>query len=488
MGNSWRKILLIIGIFLLGISLFPFFVFAVGPDYSGIDVSGIPKDGQLIVWQDVGANFNYETDKSHVYAYTIFCEKSPAVARCYNVNYQTSSYQIMWYSPAGVSEPMRWCKYQLDNDGVWNLLDSGVGATINSLYIPEWCYPDVLNSSLHDFIIYNDKYITSADFEEIWSTYNNNNFDYFICDDIPLINCFSLKITAPSSQTVKYDDLSDLVIPFGYNGCQQFRVVLNGKTVTSFGLSSSSGTSSVNVANMLIDKFFLANSSNALTIFGYVDFDSEPVCSDSCEVIVADGYGSPFLNIYTPEQNSTYNIGSIPALLASARFCDSIDVYINGNLFRNISSGSSVEIIINIPASVLPYLNNANNVLTLVGKDSMGNSLISKSVTIVTDPDILPNLDTDFGDIPTLPENPSVIDRISFFVESLLYHVKQPFKWIITALSQMLDWLRDATSWITSVNQFLSAIFGFLPEPIVSALCVLVSVTVVFSIFKIFRG
>ena len=99
---------------------------------------------------------------------------------------------------------------------------------------------------------------------------------------------------------------------------------------------------------------------------------------------------------------------------------------------------------------------------------------------------------TDPNAIGNAPQRSSYPDGVLGSVEygfaTLMYYIGIPFRYIGEILKSILSWLSQSISWITQISTFLTAIFGFLPKEIVGAMVMIVSVSTVFAIIKIFRG
>ena len=111
-------------------------------------------------------------------------------------------------------------------------------------------------------------------------------------------------------------------------------------------------------------------------------------------------------------------------------------------------------------------------------------------------------IDDNTGDEPYKP--PTVVDEsgipqrddftddiwgeVSYGFERIMYYITMPLRWIADSLKSVTTWLTESSSWLTEINTFLSGVMGFMPDEIMSAIMMLVTVFVIFAIIKVIRG
>jgi len=81
-----------------------------------------------------------------------------------------------------------------------------------------------------------------------------------------------------------------------------------------------------------------------------------------------------------------------------------------------------------------------------------------------------------------------MVGSIRYGFDTLMYWLTLPLAFIGNGLNYILNWFTNASTWITSISSFFAQLFGYLPSEIVGAMSMLVMATVIFSIFKLFRG
>ena len=81
-----------------------------------------------------------------------------------------------------------------------------------------------------------------------------------------------------------------------------------------------------------------------------------------------------------------------------------------------------------------------------------------------------------------------IMGKIRYGFDKLFEIITMPFRFIADSLDSVLDWLAESSTWLKSINTFLSGVMGFVPDEIMSAIIMLITVSVIFAIVKVVRG
>lgn len=128
----------------------------------------------------------------------------------------------------------------------------------------------------------------------------------------------------------------------------------------------------------------------------------------------------------------------------------------------------------------------------LLGKEPVSND-VDYEPPFYTPPSVEESPDSIFGEQPKRSEYPdTILGALNYFVDSAEYYISIPFKLLASTFVSVGNFFRDAMSWIGGSNSgvigFLTSLFSFLPPQVTIMLTGFLSVLIVFSIYKLFRG